>query len=65
MYYEVLWYPRINENGNYDGDPISREFKTKKAALNYYEKHKDDEGCFGWWVTQRDEDGCVLDDLVY
>ena len=63
--YEVLYYPSINEKGDYTGDPITKEFKTKKSALNFYEKHKNDTDKFGWWVTARDEDGCVLDDIIY
>lgn len=57
--FEVLWYVKgIN-------DPKTKEFSSKKAALNYYEKHKDDKGCHGWWVTKRDEDWFVLEDIIY
>lgn len=59
MYFEVLWYlekERMN--------PVFKEFKTKKGALNFYQKHKNDNDKFGFWVTKRDEDGYVVDDLI-
>lgn len=63
-YYEVLYYPRMNERGDYEGDPITKEYKSKKQALAYYEKHKNDGDKFGWWVTYRDEDGYIIDDII-
>lgn len=64
-YYEVLWYNGTSEEdalqkGNYE----SKSFRSSKAAMNCYNKHKNDSNKFGWWVTYRDADGCVLDDLV-
>ena len=56
--YEVLWY---TDPDTYE----TKEFSSRKAAMNYYEKHKDDDGKFGWWVTKRDEDWFVVEDLVY
>ena len=57
-YYEVLWY---NNQDDYD----TKEFRSKKEALNYYEQHKNDADKINWWVTQRDEYGCVVEDIIY
>lgn len=69
MYYEVLWYNKEEnesvENSMQNGDIDCKEFKTKKQALAYYEKHKSDNDKCGWWVTKRDKDGFVIDDIVY
>ena len=60
--YEVLWYDDTEQKfEHYE----TKSFKSAKAAMNYYNKHKDDAGKYGWWVTKRDEDGVVIDDLVY
>ena len=58
--YECLWYrdPELN-------DTVTKEFSTKKAALNFYEKHKNDPDKFGWWVTKRDEDWYAVEDLIW
>lgn len=60
VYYEVLWYtlPKLS---NYE----TRTFKSKKAALNFYNKHKDDVDKWEWWVTKRDEEGYVIEDIIY
>lgn len=57
--YEVLWYVEGCD------DPKTKEFSTKQAALNYYMKHRKDKGCYGWWVTKRDKDWYVVEDIVY
>lgn len=59
MYYEVLWYYEV------DGDCDFKEFKTRKQALQFYEKHKNDCDKFGFWVTKRNADGEVLEDIIY
>ena len=68
-YYECLWYwkteDQTDDQAMQFGDTDSKEFKTKKQALSYYEKHKNDPDRCGWWVTKRDEDGCVIDDIIY
>lgn len=49
-FYEVLWFK------DYDGiieDCFTKEFKSKKAAMKYYEKHKNDIDKYGWLVTKR------------
>ena len=56
-HYEVLWY---NNQDDYD----TLEFTSKKEALNYYEQHKNDDDKINWWVTQRDEYGCVIEDII-
>ena len=59
-YYEVLWYTDIDLN-NYE----TRRFGSKKQALAYYERHKEDIDTYCWWVTYRDADGFVLTDIIY
>lgn len=61
MNYEVLYYTSVDMMG----DPIFKEFKTRKQALNFYEQHKNDNDKFGWWVTKRDQDGYVVEDIIY
>ena len=69
MYYECLWYCKTEDQSDDEtmqfGDIDCKEFKTKKQALSYYEKHKNDPDRCGWWVTKRDEDGCVIEDYIY
>lgn len=57
--FEVLWYEIGNE------DPVTREFSTRQAALNFYEKHKDEPDKSGWWVTKRNSNWKVTEDIVY
>ena len=64
-YYEVLWYEGQNEHEALCGDYYTKKYLSRKQALAYYEKHKNDANKFGWWVTERDEDGYILDDLIY
>ena len=67
-YYEVLWYEceeGQEKNPQEYGDADWRRFSSKKKALEYYEKHKNDKCKCLWWVTYRDEEGFVLDDIVY
>jgi hypothetical protein len=47
------------------GDPYEKEFKTLKSAMNFYNKHRNDEDKAYFWVTKRDEEGFVLTDYVY
>ena len=68
-YYEALWYNKkpteSEDEGMQKGDCSFKEFASKKKALEYYEKHKNDADKCGWWVTKRDEDGMVEDDYIY
>lgn len=57
--YEVLWYTD-EENNNYE----TASFITEEEAIAFYQEHKTDSDKFNWWVTARDEDGSVLEDLV-
>lgn len=60
MYYECLWYETQElENANF------QSFRTKKQALDFYEKHRNDEDKFGWWVTKRDKYDDVIEDIIY
>lgn len=62
--FEVLWYEGANEDEAKQGDPYTKEFDNEKDAMDYYNLIKDDEGKFGFWVTERDEDWQVVKDLV-
>lgn len=61
MFYELLWYDKRKGNE----DPVWREFKTKKQALCYYEKIKNDNNLYDFWLTKRNEEGEVLEDIIY
>jgi len=56
--FEVLYYTVDN---NYE----ALTFATRKQALKFYEEHKDDNDKFGWWVTHRDADWSVIEDIIY
>ena len=64
-YYSVLWYNEIDKNGNPLGDFEEREFETKYKAMNFYNRHKNDKDKFCFWVTKRDTDGFVIEDIIY
>ena len=55
-HYEALWY---YEDGNYD----TAEFSTEQALLNFYKKHKNDTDKSGWWLTKRNNDWEVIEDI--
>lgn len=57
--FEVLWY----ENGK--ADPFTKEFDNRKDAMKFYNEHKGDAEKFDFWVTKRDEDWYVVEDIVY
>lgn len=66
MYYEVLWYERDIYADMYEDELVeTKEFKSKKAALNFYNKHKHDKEKYGWWITKRDEGNNILEDIIY
>ena len=51
-FYEVMWF--MDHDGIIE-DCFTKEFKTKKSAIEYYEQHKNDSDKYGWLVTKRDE----------
>lgn len=57
--YEVLWYNHFDES--YE----TREFKTRSEALSFYKKIKDDPLKHSFWVTKRNEDWEVIEDIIY
>lgn len=63
--YEVLWYEVDALTNRATGDPFTKEFRTHNAAMNFYNRHKEDVDKCDWWVTKRDKDGYVIEDLVY
>ena len=60
--FEVLFYPLVNEDCS--EDPITKVFYTRKAALNFYKQHKNDTDKAGWWITHRDADWEVIEDII-
>lgn len=54
--YEALWY---YDNDDYD----TAEFSTEQALKNFYKKHKNDPDKSGWWLTKRNKDWEVIEDI--
>lgn len=54
--YEALWY---YEDDSYD----TAEFSTEQALLNFYKRHKNDADKSGWWLTKRNKDWEVIEDI--
>jgi len=59
MKYEVLWYELGCD------DPKTKEFNTKKQAMTFYESIKNDDNKDNFWVTKRDKDWNVVEDIIY
>ena len=55
--FEVLWYKD-------DGDYESQDFYTRKQALAFYEQHKNDKDKHDFWVTHRNSDWEVIEDII-
>lgn len=51
--YEVMWFV---DHDDIKEDWFTKEFQTKKQAIQFYEKHKDDKGKYGWIVSKRDHE---------
>lgn len=58
--FEVLWYTD-EELNNYE----TKEFRSRAAAMDFYNAHKNDKDKFAWWVTRRNSDWAVVEDIVY
>ena len=58
-YYEVRWYLDENDKDKYE----YREFESKKAMHNFYEKHKADKGKINYELTYRNKYGEFLKDI--
>lgn len=61
--FEVLWY-NVEQRGDVWEDYETKEFYTRKQALKFYESIKDDPTKDGFWVTHRDEDWFVIEDII-
>ena len=57
--YEALWYTDKRMKGDYQ----TKEFASKQQMLNFYNQHKNDSDKFGWWLTRRDSDWNVVEDI--
>lgn len=64
-YYEVLWYEGETEEQALQNDFTYEEFNTRKEAMFYYNKHKNDKNCWGWLVTKRNEYGEIVEDIIF
>ena len=62
--FEVLWYEGTNEKEAINNGYITEEFRTRKEALDFYEKHKNDANKFDWWITRRNADWEVIEDII-
>ena len=60
-YYEVRWYLDEMDKDKYE----YREFASKKAMHNFYEKHKSDKGKFNYELTYRNKYGEFLKDISF
>lgn len=68
--FEVLWYRQeiaedIYGNVQHIERTESKDFYTRKAALKFYEEHKNDTDKYGWWVTHRNANWEVIEDIIY
>ncbi len=67
--FEALWYNRKEnesiEEAMRNGDYDTKSFYTRKQVLAFYEAHKNDTDKCGWWITHRDSDWCVIEDIIY
>ena len=58
--YEALWY--IDESlETYE----TKEFSTRQALLNFYNKNKNEINHYGWWLTKRNSNWEVIEDIKY
>lgn len=62
--FEVGWFEGLTEEEAKQGDPIFKNFTTKKDALDYHELIKDDEGKFGFFIKEWDENGELVDNIL-
>ena len=60
-YYEARWYLDETNKDKYE----YREFASKKAMHNFYEKHKADKGKFNYELTYRNKYGEFLKDISF
>lgn len=59
MEYQVYYF----EDEEMKSEPVEHFFKSRRQALKYYNEHKG-EG-FGWFVAKIDEDGFIVEDIIY
>lgn len=66
--FEALWYNKAEnetvEHAMRCGDYETKDFRTRKQALAFYEEHKNDADKCGWWVTHRNADWEVIEDII-
>ena len=59
FYYEVLWYVKGLNDSQF------RVFASREKALNFYMKNKDNDNYYDWWVSKRNSEGEVVEDIIY
>ena len=64
-YYEVLWYEGKTEEEAMQGDPKTAQFHSRLSAIDYYSVKKLELNRWGWWITKRNQDDEILEDIIY
>lgn len=44
---------------------MTEDFSTLKAAMNFYEKNKNDSKKFGWFITKRNSNWEIVETYIY
>ena len=59
----MLLYEGNNADEAMSGDFVTKEFETEEEAMAEYHELKKRNDVFGLWVTSRDADGELIDDI--
>lgn len=59
MQYQAYYFEEPTMRTN----PIEKYFKTRKQAMKYYNENK--HIGYGWFVAKVDEDGFIIEDIIY
>lgn len=59
--FEVLWYEGPTEFDAVMDDFHTKEFYTRKKALAFYEKHRNDENKYLWMVSHRNANWKIIE----
>lgn len=64
-YFEVLYYVGKTAALAVQKDFITKKFESKKDALNFFEKHNNDNDKHAFWVTERKLNGDLYNEIFY
>lgn len=64
IYFEVAYYVGATQEIETKGDVYSSTFDTEKEALNFYNLKKNDKDKHMFWITQRNTNGDLIDDVL-